>query len=423
VKKLEIKVNKLKDVMELVKPVVPKKPTVKSIACLCMGSGKVVATDLETMVIANLPEATEPMLLPYSSIAEMLKYVPGSDMLKVKLKGKIVFLSWSNGSASYPTEDFADFPVLPELTARAEALIDGDILIPTMVAALPYTAEDDTRPILSGITVVLGSPIEVAAGDGFRMCHKALGLSFPLEEKIIIPRQGAAILDHVFAKTPRTPPATAPSLVKAVTAKRQLRMSIIGDNKLRLDFGTSASVIINLIAGKPPEWLALIPKGEPMLQSQIFAPQLEAAVKRVRIIAKEGTDAVRMEFAEGKLKISAKGGDQEISSTIDIIHSQGEPTRIALNQKYVLGYLSGKQGIITFSKYTESGPAVFEDQQSPRMIVMPMVVAWGDEPVIAKEEPEAVNEESDTGAAEESESSGEEETAETETSEEEPVTE
>ena len=59
-------------------------------------------------------------------------------------------------------------------------------------------------------------------------------------------------------------------------------MSVIGDNKLRLDFGTSASVIINLIMGKPPEWLALIPKGEPILQSQIFAPQLEAAAKRVR---------------------------------------------------------------------------------------------------------------------------------------------
>jgi len=101
-----------------------------------------------------------------------------------------------------------------------------------------------------------------------------------------------------------------------------------------------------------------------MLQSQIFAPQLEAAVKRVRIIAKEGTDAVRMEFADGKLKVSARGGDQEISSTIDTVHTQGE-TRIAINQKYVLGYLSGKQGIITFSKYTESGPAVSRTSSLP----------------------------------------------------------
>ena len=247
------------------------------------------------------------------------------------------------------------------------------------------------------------------------MCHKALGLSFPLEEKIIIPCQGVAVLDHVFAKTPRTPPATPQSLIKAVTAKRQLRMSIIGDNKLRLDFGTSASVIINLIAGKPPEWLALIPKGEPMLQSQIFALQLEAAVKRVRIIAKEGTDAVRLEFADGKLKSIRQG--RRPGNQLHHRHDPhpGEPRRIAINQKYVLGYLSGKQGIITFSKYTESGPAVFEDQQSPRMIVMPMVVAWGDEPTAAKEEPqtEAVAEVSDTEAAAESEASTEEETSET----------
>ena len=77
-----------------------------------MGSGKVVATDLETMVIANLPKPQEPLLLPYSSIAEMLKYVPGSEALKIELKGKMVSLSWNGGSASYPTEDFADFPIL-----------------------------------------------------------------------------------------------------------------------------------------------------------------------------------------------------------------------------------------------------------------------------------------------------------------------
>jgi DNA polymerase III sliding clamp (beta) subunit (PCNA family) len=375
--------------------------------------------------------AQEPMLLPYAAIAEMLKYVPGSEALKIELKRKMIFLSWKDGSASYPTEDYADFPILPELTARAEGLIDGDILIPAMLAALPYTAEDDTRPTLNGLTVVLGSPIEIAAGDGFRMCHKALGLSFPLEEKLIIPRQGVAILDHIFAKTPRTPPATSLSLIKVVTAKRQLRMSIIGDNKLRLDFGTSASVVINLIPGKPPEWLALIPKGEPLLQSQIFAPQLEAAVKRVRITAKEGSDAVRLEFADGKLKVSARGGDQEISSSIDTVHTHGEPTRIAINQKYVLGYLNGKQGIITFSKYTENGPAVFEDQQSPRMIVMPMQVAWGDEtPPAAKEEPQSAGadgtadtEPDEATNADNSESPTEEETAETETIKAEPVTE
>jgi hypothetical protein len=257
------------------------------------------------------------------------------------------------------------------------------------------------------------------------MSHQVLGLFFPLEEKIIVPARGVAILEHVFAKTPRTPPSTAESLIKVVTAKRQLYMALIGDNKLRLDFGTTASVVINLILGKPPEWLALIPKGEPVLQSQIFAPQLGAAAKRVRDIARDGSGIVRMEFTDGKLKVSARGDDQEISSTIDTLNTQGEPGRTALDQKYLLGYLNGKQGIIVFSKYTDVGPVVFEYQKSPRVLIMPMSVQWGDEtPPAEKAEPQAEpTDETSDAEQDESESSVEEETAEQETNAEEPVTE
>jgi DNA polymerase-3 subunit beta len=424
--KLEIKVTKLKEVMDLMKPVVPKKLKVKSVACLSLGDGKAVATDLETMVIANLPEAIEPMLLPYAAIAEILKYIPGNEILKIEQQGKTVYLAWKDGKASYPTEDYRDFPVLPEMAARAEGLIDGDSLISAMLAALPYVATDATRPVLSGVTLVLGNPIEVAAGDGFRMSHQVLGLSFPLEEKVIVPSRGMAILDHVFKKTPRTPPSTAESMIKVVTAKRQLRVSLLGDNKLRLDFGTTASVVINLITGKPPEWLALIPKGEPILQSQIFAPQLEAAAKRVRDIARDGSGAIRLEFAAGTLKVSAKGSDQEISSVIDTLYTHGEPGRTALNQKYLLDFLNGKQGIVVFSKYTDVGPVVFEYQKSPRVLIMPMSVQWSDKtPPEEKAEPQTEAEEGilDTEPDEELESPTEQETTKQEASEEQPVTE
>ena len=54
---MEIKASKLKEVMELVKPAIAKRPTVKSVTCLSLGNGKAAATDLETMIIANVPEA------------------------------------------------------------------------------------------------------------------------------------------------------------------------------------------------------------------------------------------------------------------------------------------------------------------------------------------------------------------------------
>ena len=417
---MNIQVNKLRELMELLKPAVPKKSTLNVLAYIRIGNGKAVATDLETMVIADLPEAQEPMLLPFASIAEMLKYVPGNATLKIEVKGKTVSLAWDGGSASYPTEAVQDFPVLPEMPTRAEGSLDGDTLIAAMLAALPYRATEETRPVLSGITLVLGSPLEVAAGDGFRMSHQALGLSFPLEEKIMVPAHSVVILGHVFAKTPRTPPTTADSLIPIIIAKRQLHMALTGDNRVRVDFGRTASVVINLIQGNPPDFLALIPKGEPVLQSQLFAPQLEAAVKRVRDIAKDGSGIVRMVFADGKLTVSAKGEEKEISATMDTLNTQGEPGRTALNHKYVLDYLSGKQGIIILSKHSDTGPVVFQYQNSPRVLIMPMFVQWGDEkPATADKtelEPEAIEDNSEIEPEEEMESS----LAEQENGEEEP---
>ena len=143
---------------------------------------------------------------------------------------------------------------------------------------------------------------------------------------------------------------------------------------------------------------------------------------------------MRLEFADGKLKVSAKGDDQEIISTIDTIITQGEPGRTAINQKYLLDFVSGKQGIVTFSKYTDTGPVVFEYQKSPRVLIMPMSVQWGDEKpsdtaAVVETPAEATHETSDAESDEESntdaetESSIEEENAEPETIEEPTVTE
>jgi DNA polymerase III sliding clamp (beta) subunit (PCNA family) len=187
-------------------------------------------------------------------------------------------------------------------------------------------------------------------------------------------------------------------------------MSLVGDNKLRLDFGTSASVVMNLISGDPPQWLALVPKGEPILQSHLFAPQLEAAIKRVQGIAKGSSGIVRMEFAEGKLTVSAHADGQEISSVIDTINTQGEPGRVGINVQYLLEFVSGKQGIISLSRYTDAGPVVFEYGKTPKVLIMPMQVQWpGDTPPVVTPEPaaETSNETSDIEAEDAGESEAE----------------
>jgi len=400
--KLKIQVSKLSELMALMKPAISKKSTLPITAYIRLGEGKAVATDLETMLIVDLPEAEEPMLLPFASVMEMLKFVPSNETLTIEAEGKKVSFTWAGGNACYPSEAVQGFPVLPEMPTRADDMIDGDTLIPAMLDALPYAATEEDRPVLNGVTLVLGNPLEIDAGDGFRMSHQVLGLSFPIEEKIIVPAHAVTILGHVFAKTPRTPPTNAPSLIPIITAKRYLHLSLIGENKLQVEFGQTATVVINLIAGTPPDFIQLIPKGEPILQSELFAPHLEAAVKRVRHVAKEGGDIVRLVFAEGRLTVSAKGEDQDLTTTIDTLNTQGEPGRTALNYHYLLDFLSGKQGIIVLLQYDKTSPLVFQYQKSPNVLIMPMFVKWDDEEPAATEEtePEAETTDEATEAAE-----------------------
>ena len=56
--------------------------------------------------------------------------------------------------------------------------MDGDQLIATMAALLPYAATEDSRPVLHGIHLNLGSPVTMAASDGFRATYQKLTENF-----------------------------------------------------------------------------------------------------------------------------------------------------------------------------------------------------------------------------------------------------
>ncbi|MDP2730290.1 MAG: hypothetical protein Q8O55_07400 [Dehalococcoidales bacterium] len=342
------------------------------------------------MVITAVPEAEGPICLPYADLADTLKYIPDCK-LDLKVENKMLTLTWPDGAASYPTMDAADFPVLPEMDNMGEGSLNGDQLIAAIGAALPYAATESERPVLNGVTVTLGNPVAVAAGDGFRMSHQVLPLSFPVEERIILPHRSVGVLEYVFSKTPRTPPTDSDTLIPILIAKKQVYITLLGKEdrkKARFDFGTM-SVIVNLTSGSSPDFIQLIPKEEPIMVTQIFAPQLEASVKRVRAIAKDSSGVVRLEFAEGKVAVSASYADKSIKAALDTVLTQGEPSRFGVNVKYLIEFLAEKRGMVSLSRYTDTGPIVCEAGSPQKILIMPMQVKWGDEPV-EEPAPEAV---------------------------------
>lgn len=392
---MDIQVNRFRDVLGLMKPVIPRKTNLPVLTHFLLKDGRAVATDLDTMVMVPVPEVDIECLLPYADVVDTLQYVQGYESLHIEPEDGKVTLSWADGNSSFATIAAKEYPEVPEFVPVAEALLDIDTLIPVMTEVLSFAATKTTRPVLNGVTLLMGEKIAVAAGDGFRMAYKTLPLSFPQEKTCIVPSGSVTALKLLWAKTPRTPPASD-SLIPVITAKKHASVALDKDRGLRFVFGDKTTAIVKLVQGSPPEFVKLLPKEKPAIQATVMAQDLELAVRRVARVAAAGAGMVRMVFGEDSAIISTKHADQEVESTIKVLALQGTPDKVAIDARLLLNYLKGRDGLITLSWVKTGSPVAFKHQTSPSVLIMPMSVKWdGDEPT-----PEAEQAKEDEAVAE-----------------------
>lgn len=369
---MEIQVSKFRETLELLKPAVARKSTIKSIEHILLKDGKAIATDLESFVVTAVPEVDLTTLVPFNDVAKVLKFTPGRELLTIKSTSSKLSLSWANGSATFPTEDPGNFPDIPEFVPETEGSINIDILIPALARVLPYAATDSQRAVLAGVTLILGDPVRVAAGDGYRMADQVLPLSFPKDNIVILPSSSVRVLKHLWEKTPRTPPQTE-ALVPALLAKKQVMVGYDGKLGLRFQFDQdTTTIIIKLVDGQPPDWLKLLPKGKPVLKVHLFAPELEVAVRRVAGVALDEKGVVRLAFKDDKATVSATSDGHKVESSFQIMEKAETPQKFGLNVNYLLGYLSGKEGLISITWTGGTSPVALQSKDGPRVIIMPM---------------------------------------------------
>ena len=147
---MKIRVIKLRETLSLLGPVVPKKPSLPILSSVLVKEGQVTATDLETAVSIGMLEAEEPLLLPYRPVMELLKHVPGDEVLTIGAEKGKVALSWSGGKASYLTKRPESYPPPREVKPKAEQSVEGDDLVVALVTASGYSATETSRPVLTG---------------------------------------------------------------------------------------------------------------------------------------------------------------------------------------------------------------------------------------------------------------------------------
>jgi DNA polymerase III sliding clamp (beta) subunit (PCNA family) len=372
---MQIGVERLRETLNLLKPVVPKKKTgVPITQNILLQDGKAMATDLEVMVILDLPEAEGACLIPHDSVLELLKHLPGYERLTINTRRGTMKFSWDGGEASYDAASPQDYPPVPELSPVAESNINGDTMVQGLSSVVAYCATASDRPTLCGVHFFLGEEVAVGASDGFRLAYQKLPLSFPARETAIIPTRAVAVLAHLWEKIPPAP-SIKESLIEQITAERELNLAV-GDGRLRATFDR-VTLITQLIKGASPEYLQVIPKEEEITSRiRVFAPEFEQAVHRASGVANDGKGILRLTWTESTLTVSAQSADKgKVEANVPAM-GEAVPGRIALSVNYLLDYLRGKQGIVTIGIKNQSSPILFHHGTSPLVLIMPMFVEW-----------------------------------------------
>jgi len=389
---------------------VTKESTWPVLRNVMLQDGRAVATDLDIAVMVDLPEATlGRYLLPFKQVSKLLTYVPGNQEMTIEMQGNTVLLTWLEGSATYATESVDDYPVIPEIKPVMRHSVSADILVPALVSMLDYCAQEEARPVLSSVILLLGNPLEVAAGDGFRMAFKTLTVGWPSSDgisSILLPAKVVDTLSHLWRKAPRPMPddlSKIGNIAELVVNKGNMEIEV-SPILILVKFG-SVSMLAKTTQGTPPNFKEFIKSasGNAANKVQLYGADLERALRRIDVPSKDKQPSVRMVWAEGKMVLSSEAKEGNVETTIPVQTFNGAG-RIAINMDYLQEYASGKEGLITMACTTPTAPVVFTHSRSPLVAIMPMQVIW----------PDQVQPEVKAEAIEEAKAKAEEETTETE---------
>ena len=279
-------------------------------------------------------------------LSDITRALPGKPV-EVGVEGSRVLLSCGSAKFSLPAMPVEDYPTLPTLPEET-GVLSADVFAEAVGQVAVAAGKDDTLPMLTGIRVeISGDKVVLAATDRFRLAVRELIWT------TAVPGVDAAVL---------VPAKTLAEAAKSVTSGSDVHLALgsgaaVGEERLLgLRSGGRRSTT-RLLDTEFPKFRQLLPTEHTTIAT-IGVAELAEAIKRVALVADRGAQ-VRMEFADGLVRLSA-GADGLGMAEEDLpVEFSGEPLTIAFNPNYLTdGLASLHSDRVTFGFTTPSKPAV-----------------------------------------------------------------
>jgi DNA polymerase-3 subunit beta len=269
----------------------------------------------------------------------------------------------ARNEASMTGMDADDFPPIPVVDG-ATVNLDTTTLKLAIDQVEFAAAVDDTRPVLTGVHVLLeGEELTLASADGFRLAVHKLPLGSPLGERaeVIIPARTLREINRLLTDE-------AESVELTINA---------GHSRVLFRLG-NVEMVSQLIQGTFPNYGQLIPQSytsRAVMEVDEFLRETRIAA----IFARDGSGIVRLQMNSGKVTISSRA--EEVGDNRGEVDAQveGEESRIAFNSRYlqeVLQVLAVKQVALETTGPSSPGLLRPVGVENYVHVIMPMFVQW-----------------------------------------------
>lgn len=261
----------------------------------------------------------------------------------------------------------ADFPPMATMGEEADLVVDGAEL-KRMIGLTHYAAaRETTRYAINGVLwEKRGDQHFMVATDGRRLARAGGTLlsSSSGDFELIIPSKALGVFDRVFqARRDDSEPFE-------ITAR-------VMPNQLMLRSGTR-EVVTALVEGSFPKYQDVIPKDSDKLV-KLSRPEFHGAIRRAALLTTEDSRAVRLQFSDGQLVISANSPEQGEARLEVPVEQEGEGAiEIGFNPAFITDVLRAVPDEVIRLELKESfSPGVLsgDDKQQFLYVLMPVALS------------------------------------------------
>ncbi len=334
---------------------------------------EIVATDLEIGMRGLYKGAvlsTGGVTISARKLFEIVKELPPGDIELTATDNNWTTIQAGKSQFKVVGLPSTEYPALPTIEREGLIPLSGEGLLELIRKTLFAAGDNDARYILNGLLITLlatdkKTSLRLVGTDGHRLAvaEQEVGKAgdnkgVPQEMKAIIPKKAAHEIRDLLEEGGDGEP-------------------LIGFSKNLMIFRKSGLLLTSrLMEGNYPNYQQVIPK-ENGKKISVNRSELESALRRVSVLAKDKASAVKVSFASGQMTLFSSSPDYGEATEELPARYEGETLNTGFNARYLLDTFNVMDGeTISLQMETPLSPCLIQEPENPgfKCVVMPIKV-------------------------------------------------